>query len=181
MPVCAHCGEEHPLPGSYTSHVLTCSEKNGARGDEPIAADASETDPQPETHSLEDHVEQLIEAHLDDIEANLESLATELESVKNFTEISLGERRINQQEENLAEFSTSLTEFSEKTLDKVNDLETRLDRQTVILATILDALAADEVDVDVDVSPIEEYRQEQLVTAHAPEAALDDAIDAHQS
>ncbi|WP_306061427.1 hypothetical protein [Natronococcus wangiae] len=179
MPICTNCGEEHPLPGSYTSHVLTCTEGNGAAPtDVPIededASLSSESDDSSES-PLERHVEQIIDDHLDEIRTELDRLSSDVEDVEQFATISLGERRLTQAEANLAEFSASLTEFSEQTLERVNELESRLERQTIVLATVLEALA--KSDVEVDVSDIKRYQQEQLVTDRSASDKLATAID----
>ncbi|MDQ2051779.1 hypothetical protein RBH26_14975 [Natronolimnohabitans sp. A-GB9] len=181
MPVCAHCGEEHPLPGSYRSHVLTCKEGNGA-----VAADESIEEPSTEGEAdtstqptLEQHVERVIEDQLEEIRTDIEQLSDDIEEVEQFATISLGERRLSQAEANVEELSASLTEFSEQTLEKVNSLESRLEQQTIVLATVLEAL--DESDIDVDTTAIRDYQQEQIVTDQAPDEKLETALDQLES
>lgn len=177
MPVCAHCGEEHPLPGSYTSHVLTCKNGNGTvPKDEPIETPSSERkSDESSNQSLEQHIERIVDDQFAEIRAELDQLSSDVEEVEQFAEISLGERRLDQAEANLAEFSTSLTEFSEQTLEKISHLESRLEQQTIVLATVLEALA--ESDLEVDVSDIERYRRDQVVVDQSPSEKLDAAID----
>ncbi|WP_265111082.1 hypothetical protein [Halosolutus halophilus] len=129
--------------------------------------------------SLERHIERLVEDQLSEVRAEVEQLSEDVEEIENFATISLGERRLNQNEANLAEFSASLTEFSEQTLEKVNDLESQLELQTIVLASILESLA--DADLEVDVSEIRDYQQEQLVTEQSASGNLEAAIDAVES
>ncbi|MFA9427151.1 hypothetical protein [Natronorubrum sp. A-ect3] len=181
MPVCVHCEEEYPLPGSYTSHVLTCEEENGTVSTDESMEETSPTLDAPESTQppLEQHVEQLMEDQLSEIRAELDQLSSDIEDVDQFATISLGERRLAQAEANLSEFSTSLTEFSEQTLEKVNELESRLEQQTIMLATVLEALA--ESDVDIDTSAIRDYQQDQIVTDQSASDKLATVVDELES
>ncbi|AGB37557.1 hypothetical protein [Natronococcus occultus] len=194
MPECAHCGEEYPAPGPYKSHVLTCANENGAvPADEPIEesdaqsgpegasgprARASESNPGTEAEAggtIDQQVERVVDDRLETLEDDLEQLSDDIDELENFATISLGERRLDQAEANLSEFSQSLTELSERALEQVNNLESRLEFQTVVLATALDALA--DADVDIDTEPIRAYQQEQIVTEQSPSQRLEDAIE----
>lgn len=179
MPECAHCGEEYPAPGPYKSHVLTCTNENGsAPADEPVEESTAEPNPGTEGESattIDQHVERVVDDRLETVESELEGLSDDIDELENFATISLGERRLDQAEANLSEFSQSLTDLSEQTLEQVNELESRLEFQTVVLATALDALA--DADVEVDPEPIRAYQQEQIVTERSPSKRLADAIE----
>ncbi|MFC6718072.1 hypothetical protein ACFQGT_10575 [Natrialbaceae archaeon GCM10025810] len=181
MPACVHCGEEHPLPGSYMSHVLRCKDGNGTK---PSSQSSVETplEEKPDGSSdspLESRVERIVASQLEPVETELDRLAADIEEVERFATVSLGERRLSQAEANLAEYSASLTEFSERTLEKVNDLEARLEFQTIVLAAIVEAIA--ESEIEVDASEIQAYRSEQLVTERSASNQLEAAIDELQS
>ncbi|ELY57204.1 hypothetical protein [Natronococcus jeotgali] len=184
MPECAHCGEEYPAPGPYKSHVLTCTNENGAvSADEPVEGTASASDSSEEADSkttpIDQHIERVVDDRLETVESELAQMSEDVDELENFATISLGERRLDQAEANLSEFSQSLTDLSEQTLEQVNELEARLEFQTVVLATALDALA--DADVEVDPEPIRAYQQEQIVTDRSPSKRLEDAIESLES
>lgn len=182
MPECAHCGEEYPAPGPYKNHVLTCTNENGAvPEDEPIEDTSSESSAEADSEAttIDQHIERVVDERLETVESELAQMSDDLDELENFATISLGERRLDQAEANLSEFSASLTDLSERTLEQINELESRLEYQTVVLATALDALA--EADVDVDTEPIEAYRQDQIVTEQSPSKRLEEAIEKLES
>lgn len=121
-------------------------------------------------------IEELIERRTRELEDRIEELNSELEEVENFARISLGERRLKQNEANLSEFSDSLTSFAERTFTKLNALESRLEVQTLLLASLLEGLSEAE-DVEIDLSAVEQYQDDQLVMSASPERRLQDAID----
>ncbi|SEW30540.1 hypothetical protein [Natrinema salifodinae] len=195
MPVCDHCGEEHSLPGSYMSHVLTCA---GGNGTAPPKESVEVAEPTPDgdangstvptaeldaedaaAPTLDGHVQRVVSEQLSAVESEIERVSADLEELEKFATISLGERRLSQTEENLSEFSTSLTELSERTLEKVTDLEARLELQEIVLATVLEALA--EADVEADVSAIRDYQRDHVVTEQSSSERLETAIDAVES
>lgn len=121
-------------------------------------------------------IEELIERRTQALAEEIEELESELEDLDNFARISLAERRVKGNEANLAEFSNSLTGFAERTFSKLNTIESRLDAQTLLLAAVVEALA-DADDVEVDLSEVEKYGEEQLVVSASPEERLKEAID----
>ena len=185
MPECAHCGEEYPAPGPYKSHVLTCTNENGAvAADEPVEETASESsdsssEAESEATTMDQYIERVVDDRLETVESELTQMSEDVDELENFATISLGERRLDQAEANLSEYSASLTDLSERTLEQVNELESRLEYQTGVLATALDALA--EADVDVDTEPIDAYRQDQIVTEQSPSKRLEEAIEKLES
>lgn len=121
-------------------------------------------------------IEELIERRTRELEERIEELDSELEEVENFARISLGERRLKQNEANLSEFSDSLTSFAERTFSKMNALESRLEVQTLLLASLLEALSESD-DVEIDVSEVQRYQDDQLVMNASPEKRLREAIE----
>jgi sugar-specific transcriptional regulator TrmB len=121
-------------------------------------------------------IEELIERRTSELEQRIEELDSELEEVENFARISLGERRLKQNEANLSEFSDSLTSFAERTFSKMNALESRLEVQTLLLASLVDALEEAD-DVEIDVSEVQRYQDDQLVMSASPEKRLQEAIE----
>jgi vacuolar-type H+-ATPase subunit I/STV1 len=121
-------------------------------------------------------IEELINRRTRDLEKEIERLEDELEELDNFARISLGERRIKGNEANLAEFSNSLTGFAERTFTKLNTIESRLDAQTLLLAAVVEALA-DVDDIEIDLTEVERYGEDQLVVSATPEKRLQDAIE----
>ncbi|WP_122089042.1 hypothetical protein [Halalkalicoccus subterraneus] len=121
-------------------------------------------------------IEELIERRTRALAEEIEELEGELEDLDNFARISLAERRVKGNEANLAEFSNSLTSFAERTFSKLNAIESRLDAQTLLLAAVVEALA-DTDDIEMDLSEVEKYGEEQLVVSASPEDRLKEAID----
>lgn len=179
------------MPGSYMSHVLNCADSNGTEPAQPIEEPTSngtngsvgttvEGDAaEPAESTLDSHVRRVVAEQLSAVESEIEDVSEELEELEKFARISLGERRLSQTEADVAEFSSSLTELSERTLEKVTDLESRLELQEVVLATVLEALV--EADVDVDTSAIQEYRRDHVVTEQSSSERLEAAIEAAES
>lgn len=179
------------MPGSYMSHVMNCADSNGTEPVQPIEEPTSngtdgsidatvETDAAESPEStLDRHVRRVVAEQLSAVESEIEDVSEELEELEKFARISLGERRLSRTEADVAEFSSSLTELSERTLEKVTDLESRLELQEVVLATVLEALV--EADVDVDTSTIREYQRDHVVTEQSSSERLEAAIDAAES
>lgn len=120
-------------------------------------------------------IEELIERRTRALEAEIEELEAELEELDNFARISLAERRVKGNEANITEFSNSLTGFAERTFSKINAIESRLDAQTLLLAAVVEALS--ESDVEIDLSEVASYGEDQLVMSASPEQRLEEAID----
>ncbi|KYH26211.1 hypothetical protein HAPAU_13060 [Halalkalicoccus paucihalophilus] len=129
-----------------------------------------------EKTTVDYQIEELIERRTQALAEEIEELESELEDLDNFARISLAERRVKGNEANLAEFSNSLTGFAERTFSKLNTIESRLDTQTLLLAAVVEALA-DADDVEIDLSEVEKYGEEQLVVSASPEERLKEAID----
>ncbi len=124
---------------------------------------------------VERRIDQLIDERTDDIDARVDDLERELNDLDDFARVSLSERRVQKNEEALSELSNSTTDFAERTFAKTNALERQLEKQSVVLAVVLDAL--EEADVEVDLSDVERYREENLVTDTTAEERLDEALD----
>lgn len=137
-----------------------------------VAVDADE---QGES-TVDYQIEELIERRTQELEDRIDELDSEVEEVENFARISLGERRLKQNEANLSEFSDSLTSFAERTFTKMNALESRLEVQTLLLASLIDAVSESD-DVEIDVSEVKRYREDQLVMSESAEQRLQEAID----
>lgn len=137
-----------------------------------VAVDADE---QGES-TVDYQIEELIERRTQELEDRIDELDSEVEEVENFARISLGERRLKQNEANLSEFSDSLTSFAERTFTKMNALESRLEVQTLLLASLIDAVSESD-DVEIDVSEVQRYQEDQLVMSASAEQRLQEAID----
>lgn len=121
-------------------------------------------------------IEELIDRRTEEIEGRIDELEAELEEVDNYARISLGERRVKGNEANISEFSESLTDFADRMFTKTNALESQLEVQRLLLAQVLEALA--EADgVEVDVSEVEAFREDQLVMSASPDERLQEAIE----
>lgn len=121
-------------------------------------------------------IEELIEQRTEEIEGRIDELEAELEELDDFARISLAERRIKGAEANLSEFSESLTAFAERTFTKLNKLENQLEVQTLLLAEVLEALSEAE-GVEVDVSDVQKYQEDQIVMSASADERLQDAIE----
>lgn len=121
-------------------------------------------------------IEELIDRRTRELEDRIDELDSDLEEVENYARISLGERRLKQNEANLSEFSDSLTSFAERTFSKMNALESRLEVQTLLLASLIEAVSESE-DVDLDVSEVTRYQEDQLVMSASAEQRLQEVID----
>ena len=122
--------------------------------------------------SLEGIVEEMIESRTEGLREELDELERQIETLDDFARISLNERKVKQNEVKLSEFSDSLTAFAEKAFKNLNELESRLDTQALLLAAILESLD------DVDLSEVRRHRSEQLVMDATPEDRLAEAIEA---
>lgn len=121
-------------------------------------------------------IEELIARRTGELEDRVEELEDELTEVENFARISLGERRLKQNEANLSEFSESLTAFAERTFTKMNALENRLEVQTLLLTSLIDAVSESD-DVEIDVSEVKRYQNDQLVMSASADQRLQEAIE----
>ena len=128
-----------------------------------------------ESPSFEGLVEEMIQARIGELEGEIQRLEEQLEEVDNFTRISLNERKIKQAEANLSGFSDSLTGFAEKAFNDINELENRLEVHSLYLAAVLEGL--DEEDVDLDLSDVAAYEEDQVVMAASPEERLRSAAE----
>ena len=125
--------------------------------------------------TMESLVAKMIQSETGDLRTELDDLKREIEEVNDFARISLNERKIKQNEANLSEFSDSLTGFAEKAFNNINAIQDRLDVQSLLLAAIVDAL--DDEGVELDMSLVERYRQESVVTDTSPEEKLEASLD----
>ncbi|WP_129113501.1 hypothetical protein [Halegenticoccus tardaugens] len=142
----------------------------------------TETEPESQTAvdgdaetTVEGIIDEMIQSRIGELEAEIAALERQLEAVDNYTKISLNERKIKQSEENLLEFSDSLTGFAEKAFNDINEIEDRLDTQALLLASILEAL--DDEGVDVDLTAVERFQKENIVTGSGPEKRLEEAVN----
>lgn len=124
--------------------------------------------------SFEQLVEEMIQSRIGELEAEVQELERQLEEVDNFARISLNERKIKQAEGNLSEFSDSLTGFAEKAFNDINELEDRMDSQALVLSAVLEAMA--DEGMDVDLSEVARYQEDQVVVDTTPEERLEAAV-----
>ncbi|MES3517645.1 MAG: helix-hairpin-helix domain-containing protein [Natronomonas sp.] len=122
--------------------------------------------------AVETLIEDMVRSETAELRQQLTELEAQIEEVDNFARISLNERKVQQNEAKLSEFSESLTAFAEKAFNNINALEDRLDRQSLVLAAILDALGD-----DVDLSEVRRYENDRLVADTTPDERLAHAID----
>lgn len=122
-------------------------------------------------------IEELIDRRAEEIEGRIDDLEAELADVEDYARISLGERRVKGNEANISEFSESLTDFADRMFTKTNALESQLQVQTLLLAEVLEALAEAD-DVEVDVSDVKRYQEDQIVMSASPDQRLEEAIEA---
>jgi hypothetical protein len=122
--------------------------------------------------TVEGIIEGMIDSRLGELRDDIEELEERIQTVDDFARISLNERKVKQNEAKLTEFSESLTAFAEKAFDHLNELESRLDTQALLLAAILESLD------DVDLSEVRRHRSERLVMDATPHERLASTIDA---
>ncbi len=144
---------------------------------EAVRADGTATDAAAPSDDgrLDGLVEEMIRSEMGEVRDELESLERQVEEVENFARISLNERKLKQAETNLSAFSDSLTAFAEKAFNNINELETRLDEQALLLAAVLEAL--DDEGIDVDAEEVRRQREESVVATETPEERLSEALE----
>lgn len=120
-------------------------------------------------------VEEVVESRLESIEEEIQELEDELEELDNYTRISLNERRLKQNEAQLSELSASLTDFAERAFKKTNELESQLEVHTMLLASLVEAVEDDGVDVDL--SEVQRYREDRLVIDASADQRLEEVLD----
>lgn len=125
--------------------------------------------------ALDSLVEEMIRSEMGEVRDELQSLERQMEQVENFARISLNERKLKQAETNLSGFSDSLTAFAEKAFNNINELESRLDEQALLLAAVLDALEREGIDVDAE--EVKRQREENVVATETPEERLSEALE----
>lgn len=156
-----------------TPEIETDETESGAEedGTAEVVEQPDELEGRASSPTVEGIVEGMIESRLEELRDDIEALEEDIETVDNFARISLNERKVKQNEAKLSEFSESLTAFAEKAFDHLNELESRLDTQALLLAAILESLD------DVDLSDVRRHRSERLVMDATPEERLAAAID----
>ncbi len=166
-----------PTPTLPKQRPSTASdEPETANGEEPADEQSPERNRAPgETASFEGLVEGMIQTQVSDLEQELDELEQQVEEIDDFARISLNERKIKQSEENLTAFSDSLTSFAERAFDSINLLEERLDLHALILASIVEALQ--EEGVDLDLEEVNRHRKPNVVTDTQPEDRLEAALE----
>lgn len=125
---------------------------------------------------IDDQVRELIEKRAAELENRIQELESELDALDNFARITLKERRIAENNANLAKVSDTLSGFAENTTDKLNTLKSNQERNTLLLAAVVEALD-DADEVDVDLSEVRDHREGRPVTGISPDDRLDDALD----
>jgi hypothetical protein len=120
-------------------------------------------------------VEEVVESRLESIEEEIQELEDELEELDNYTRISLNERRLKQNEAQLSELSASLTDFAERAFKKTNSLESKLEVHTMVLASLVESL--DDEGIDVDLTDVQRYREDRLVTDASADQRLEEVLD----
>jgi len=149
--------------------------ETGTEAETDTEAETESNGAQPPASSFEQLVEEMIQSRIGELEQEIRSLEEQLEEVDNFTRISLNERKVQRTESNLSDFSDSLTGFAEKAFGDINELEDRLDAQSMVLAAILEGLA--DSDVDLDLTEVERYQKDQVVMSASPEERLQSAVE----
>jgi len=153
----------------------TTEQETDAEGTATAAADGPAHEGPDGDVTVEDLLDEKIRSQIAELEDELEALERQVEEIENFARISLNERKLKQAETNLTEFSDSLTAFAEKAFNNINELESRLDEQALVLATVLDALEREGIDVDTE--SVERQRAESVVATETPEEELSEAIE----
>lgn len=169
-----------PVAGPQSTQSGSERENGGdaarSTGSKPPDETGGEPTASPDT-TFEALVEEKIESRTEDLESELAALERQLEDVEDFARISLNERKVKQSETNLSEFSDSMSGFAEKAFNHINDLEDRMNRQSLLLAAILEAL--DDADVDVDLEEVERLEADSHVLEQSPDERLQHTIQSH--
>lgn len=142
-----------------------------------MRASESETEMMVEGETpVDDRIRKLVDTRATEVENRIAELENELEQLRNFAEITLRDRRIAENSDNIAKISDSFSGFAESTSDKLNALENRLEVNTLVLAELVEAL--DETDdIDLDLSHVEGYGADRLVTNVSANDRLAEAIE----
>ena len=122
----------------------------------------------------ENRVEDL-EGELGRIHGELNDLEDDLDELDDFAKITLRDRRISEHSDLIDALSDSFSGFAENTSERLGVLENRLEVNTMVLATIVEAL--EETDADLDFSDVEGYQEDHLVTTASADDRLAAAID----
>ncbi|GAA0472157.1 hypothetical protein MUK72_16345 (plasmid) [Halococcus dombrowskii] len=123
--------------------------------------------------STENRVEEL-EGELGEIEGDIEELEDDLEELDNFAKVTLRDRRISENSDLIDALSDSFSGFAENTSEKLSALENRIEVNTMVLAAVVEAL--EEMDADLDLSDVEGYQEDHLVTTDSADNRLAEAI-----
>ncbi|HET7324838.1 MAG TPA: hypothetical protein VFJ06_10940 [Halococcus sp.] len=143
-----------------------------------MATNARATDEMPvdTENPVDNRIRELVDNRATVVESRIEELEAELEELENFAEITLRDRRIAENTDNITKLSDSFSGFAESTTDKLNALENRIEVNSVALAAVIEALAESD-DVDVDLSDVEGYQADRLVTNVSANDRLAEAIE----
>lgn len=125
---------------------------------------------------VDDRIRELVDSRATEVENRIAELESELEQLQNFAEITLRDRRIAENSDNIGKISDSFSGFAESTSDKLNALENRLEVNTLVLAEVVEALE-ETGDVDLDLSDVEGYGEDRLVTDVSANDRLAEAIE----
>lgn len=125
---------------------------------------------------VDDRIRELVDNRATVVESRIAELEAELEELENFAEITLRDRRIAENSDNIAKLSDSFSGFAESTTDKLNTLENRIEVNSLVLAAVVEALEETD-DVDIDLSDVEGYQDDRLVTDVSANDRLAEAIE----
>ncbi len=125
---------------------------------------------------VDDRIRELVDNRAATVENRIEELEAELEELENFATITLRDRRIAENSTNVGKLSDSFSGFAESTTDKLNALENRIEVNSLVLAGVVEALAEAE-DVELDLTGVEGYQEDRLVTNVSANDRLVEAIE----
>lgn len=126
--------------------------------------------------AVDERIRELVDTRAAEVEDRIEKLEGELEQLENFAEITLRDRRIAENSDNIGKVSDALSGFAESTTDKLNALENRVEVNMLVLAEVVEALE-ETGDVDLDLSGVEDYQGDRLVTEASANDRLAEAIE----
>lgn len=137
--------------------------------DTEVRLDESET-------PVDDRIKELVDTRAAEVEGRIEELEAELQQLEKFAKITLRDRRISENSDNIRKVSDTFSGFAESTTDKLNALENRIEINTLVLAEVVEALEKTG-DVDLDLSDVEDYQGDRLVTEASANDRLAEVIE----
>ena len=124
---------------------------------------------------VDDRIRELVDSRAAAIESRIAELEAELEQLDSFAKITLRDRRIAENTANLGKVSDTLSGFAENTTDKLNAQKSAHERNTLLLAALVEALDAEGIDLDL--AAVRDHREGRPVTGAAADDRLNDALD----